>query len=448
MSGSLLAVLEGCEVRRRVEPPTSEDLAREIARARAEGMSVLPLGEGSRLAAGRPPARVDLALVTTRLGRILHYEPADLTVTVEGGCTLAALQSALRERGQFLPLQPARGRGTVGGLIAAAPEGALTLGYGRVRDRLLGLRAALADGTIAKGGGRVVKNVAGYPLHRLIAGSFGTLGVVVEASFKIQPLPEAQGARTFAFPSESAAFEAARLALASGTEPVFVDVLTDGSAAHVAVGYDGSRARVEAHLARAADLLAPARPAGSRVLSPEADAELRRALDDPEHLERAFAVCAPGVERSAAADTREDAGLHSNAAIPPGQPDECEPGTGIRCIVRVMTHAARLEETLASSRTAAIAAGATVLGAARPGLGSAHVLLVATDEALAARATGAFLEAARAAGCAVVLSAPASVRGLVDPWGVSPPDFFLMKRIKDALDPDGVFVAGRFVGGL
>src|SRR5690606_5541094 len=99
-----------------------------------------------------------------------------------------------RRHGQFLPLDPPLApETTIGGLLATGAGGPLRTGFGHLRDRLLGMRVARADGTIIRSGGRVVKNVAGYDLGRLHTGALGTLGVILEATFKVQPLPAAWG---------------------------------------------------------------------------------------------------------------------------------------------------------------------------------------------------------------------------------------------------------------
>src|SRR5207249_1021448 len=161
---------------------------------------------------------------------------------------------------------------------------------------------------------------------------------------KVQPIPESVGTRLFEFASESAAFEAARLALGSGTEPVFVDVLTAGAQARLVVGFDGSRTRIEAHLTAIADAVAPARPLASRILAPDEDVRLRRALDDPEDLGLVFS----------------NGGGDGGRNPPP-----------LLCVIRLLALPTRLEEALARGRSAAIEQGGSVLGVARPGLGTA-----------------------------------------------------------------------------
>ena len=123
--------------------------------------------------------------------RVVEYQPADMTVTAEAGLTLAALQARLAEHGQWLPVDPSGAdRMTLAGLLNTNASGPRRFGYGTLREHLLGLRIALADGRVIKSGGKVVKNVAGYDLLKLFVGSHGTLGVIVEATFKVRPLPE------------------------------------------------------------------------------------------------------------------------------------------------------------------------------------------------------------------------------------------------------------------
>jgi len=183
-------VVDGVEARASARPASAEELAAALAEAAAEGLAVIPVGGGRALGMGDPPARFDLALYTSRLDRIVDFSPHDLTVTVEAGLPLETLQAELAKARQFLPLDPFGGPGhTVGGLLATGWSGPLRLRYGTARDYLVGLRVALPDGKLARSGGRVVKNVSGYDLNKLHLGALGTLGVIVEASFKLFPKP-------------------------------------------------------------------------------------------------------------------------------------------------------------------------------------------------------------------------------------------------------------------
>ena len=152
-------------------PTDAEELARALADAAGDGLSVIPIGGGRALGMGDPPVRFDLALETSGLDRMVDFSPHDLTVTVEAGMTLEALQGELAKAKQFLPLDPFGGPGhSIGGLLATGWSGPLRLRYGTARDYLVGLRVALPDGRLARSGGRVVKNVSGYDLNKLHRG--------------------------------------------------------------------------------------------------------------------------------------------------------------------------------------------------------------------------------------------------------------------------------------
>jgi FAD/FMN-containing dehydrogenase len=157
-----------------VQPSSREELSRALAQANLKGSKI---------------AEVDLSL----LRRVLQYTPEDMTVTTEAGIALAELQGHLRTHGQWLPIDPPNAGGlTIGRLLDTNASGPHRYGCGTIRDHLIGLRVALADGTVVRSGGQVVKNVAGYDLLKLFVGAFGSLGIIVEATFKLLPLPEAE----------------------------------------------------------------------------------------------------------------------------------------------------------------------------------------------------------------------------------------------------------------
>lgn len=173
-----------------VEPETQEELARVLKMANDEGLAVIPRGGGTKLAWGNAPTHADVIVSTARLNRIVEHVWADLTVTVEAGCTMQNLQETLGKHGQRLALDAAwPDRATVGGVVSANESGALRLRFGAVRDLIIGVTLALPDGTLASSGGKVVKNVAGYDLPKLASGALGTLGVVTRAVFRLHPMP-------------------------------------------------------------------------------------------------------------------------------------------------------------------------------------------------------------------------------------------------------------------
>jgi glycolate oxidase FAD binding subunit len=166
--------------------------ARQIAEilrfADANGIAVTPVGSGTKLGWGKPVA-AGIRLDLKRMNTLREHPWQDMTCTVEAGCNWAAMQAELARNRQTVALDPLWPElATVGGVVAANDGGALRLKYGGLRDLIIGMTIVLADGTIAKTGGKVVKNVAGYDLHKLMTGSFGTLGVITEVNFRLHPV--------------------------------------------------------------------------------------------------------------------------------------------------------------------------------------------------------------------------------------------------------------------
>ena len=127
-------------------------------------------------------------LSTAGLNRILEHNPGDFTAVLEAGVPLAEAQDGFAGAGQWLALDPPDG-GTIGGLVATADSGPARHRYGGVRDLVIGITVVLSDGTVARAGGKVIKNVAGYDLAKLFAGSYGTLGLITEVAVRLHPLP-------------------------------------------------------------------------------------------------------------------------------------------------------------------------------------------------------------------------------------------------------------------
>ena len=184
------------------EPKDEKQLAATLAMANEAGIAVVPRGGGTKLDWGNPPKNAQLVLSTARLNRIVEHAWADLTATVEAGCTLQSVQETLAQHGQRLAfdgLWPERA--TVGGVLSTNDSGSLRLRFGALRDLIIGVTVALPDGTLASSGGKVVKNVAGYDLPKLVTGAFGTLGVITRAVFRLHPLP--RSTKSFSFDADN-----------------------------------------------------------------------------------------------------------------------------------------------------------------------------------------------------------------------------------------------------
>ena len=240
-----MVAVDGIRPAASARPETAAELASTLREAAAAGSAVIPIGGGRALGMGNPPERFDLALETGALHRLVEYQPADLTVTVEAGVVLERLNEELGESGQFLPLDPFGGPGhTVGGALAAGWSGPLRLRYGTARDYLIGLRVALPDGSLARSGGRVVKNVSGYDMNKLHLGALGSLGVIVEASFKVFPRPLSEQSLEVRVPTFAEAWAEADRALSAAMTPVALEIVSERGALSVAARIAGTESGV------------------------------------------------------------------------------------------------------------------------------------------------------------------------------------------------------------
>ncbi len=173
-----------------VEPANSAEIAELVKMCEAENIALGPIGAARTLTQiRRTPVALGVSL--KRLNRIIAHEPDDLTVIAEAGITVGALNEELAKSRQRLPVDPCQPDVTsLGALVAAAHAGPLRLSEGTARDLLIGIEFVGHGGRAIHGGGRVVKNVAGYDLMKVMGGSFGTLGVITQAIFKVRPIPE------------------------------------------------------------------------------------------------------------------------------------------------------------------------------------------------------------------------------------------------------------------
>ena len=209
-----------------VYPNTGEELKSVIHKTYNNNLCVLPCGSGSKLGWGGVGKKVDVVVSTERLNRVIEHAVGDLTVTVEAGVKFADLQEILLKTGQFLPLEPAYPQeATLGGIVATADSGSLRHRYGGIRDMLLGISFIRSDGQVAKAGGRVVKNVAGYDLMKLFTGSYGTLGIITEVTFRLYPVAEAAATVVLSGDQEAIA-SATKILLASALTPTAADLLS------------------------------------------------------------------------------------------------------------------------------------------------------------------------------------------------------------------------------
>ena len=177
--------------------PALRQIAERIRAAAAERTLLRIRGGGTKDFYGEPPRGEPLS--TGELQGLVSYEPSELVVTVRAGTPLAELEAALAAQGQCLPFEPPRfdRGGTVGGMVAAGLSGPARASAGAVRDYVLGAQLLNGRGELLSFGGQVMKNVAGYDVSRVLAGSLGVLGLITEVSLKVLPLPPAEATLVF-----------------------------------------------------------------------------------------------------------------------------------------------------------------------------------------------------------------------------------------------------------
>lgn len=209
-----------------VRPGSADEAAACMKVCSESDAAVVPAGQMTWLECGNPLKRADVVLSLERMRRIIDYSPPDLTATVEAGLTLNGLNAVTVQERQWLPLDPPGfKRASLGAIAACNSSGALRLGFGTPRDYLIGLKLVHADGTESKSGGKVVKNVAGYDMNKLYAGSYGTLAIITELTFKLRPRPDRSSTILITSQYRGPLFQLARRVIASELQPASV-VLT------------------------------------------------------------------------------------------------------------------------------------------------------------------------------------------------------------------------------
>ncbi len=394
-----------------VVAPGSTDEAAAVLRAAAEHeLAVVVRGAGGRIGWGVPPSRCDLMIDMSRMSSVVEHSAGDLVARVQAGARMGDVAAALERDGQELALD-VPGEATIGGVVASGLAGPRRLRYGTPRDLLIGITIVRADGTVARSGGKVVKNVAGYDLGKLLAGSAGTLALITDSTFRLHPLPAARVYVTAEYVSAGIACDAVAAAANSPLVASAVELSRPSPGGPIGVGVllEGSSEGVAARAMRMADLLGPA---------------------------------------------------ETSLAPPPwwrGAPS-ADGGTLIRVSCWVSALPTVLDAIAAAARDTGVSpaiegsAGAGVLYLRLGADGGDGGADGAVGGAGAARASAGFVRALRAArsgerGGVVVLAAPAAVREALAGYGGmagTVPSLALMRAVKDQFDPGHRMAPGRF----
>jgi glycolate oxidase FAD binding subunit len=238
-----------------VEPADAVELAAALKAASLDKHPTVLRGGGTKLGWGRVPSSIDVVVSTARLNTLLVHRHGDMNATAHAGVTLAQLNRELARHGQWLPIDSAFDAATIGGILATNDSGPVRHRYGTPRDLLIGVTLALTDGRIVKAGGHVVKNVAGYDLGKLVSGSFGTYGAIVDATFKLLPIPQASATLEAVYDDGEVLARDVMQVSTSQLEPMAADVLLDGGQYRLRFLFASSPAAVTAQVESAQRLL-------------------------------------------------------------------------------------------------------------------------------------------------------------------------------------------------
>lgn len=413
--------IDGLLPRLVVTPGNAQEVSSVVALANQHGLTTLARGGGSRMHLGAIPESLDILIETGKLTRLLEHEAPDLTCQVEAGIALADLQALLAMQGQWLPLDPPDPtQSTIGGILASNASGPKRLRYGSARDLVIGLQVVQASGEIARSGGKVVKNVAGYDLNKLYIGSLGTLGIIVEANFKLQPIPADERTLLLTFSNCQDAMQTVIATLGSLLTPSAMELIDAGAANDMsdffglnlptngytlALNFEGSLATIERQIDEARLI---ARTNGALLGDDLAGAEQEQFWNVVrKHL---------------------DGSVTCKAAI---------------LVSQMAQYLLKLEEIcrrhdLEAAVTAHAGNGILYIEL-RPGDATPRLVEAITELRQHAR---------MARGSLVVEHCPVDLKRLINVWGEPGANFRLMQRLKTQFDPKGTFVKGRFVGGL
>jgi glycolate oxidase FAD binding subunit len=366
--------------------------------------------------------QTDILLSLSNYKGIVEHTVGDMTLTVKAGTPFRELQEYLAAHNQKISLDPSWPEdATIGGIIAANDSGPKRLGYGSARDVVIGLRMVYPDGTIIRAGGKVVKNVAGYDMNKLFIGSMGTLGVISEVTVKLRPLPKYESLVLLSFPegkTEEIRSFAVTL-LDSAMEPVALELLSPSLAerligqksAALAISFED----VESSVRYQEEFLKGIQPADTTMtILPQQEAQ-------------AFWNEFYNISPNGAASTVSQ---------------ETEASLKIGVVNLDVLHVIKESQLLQDANN--------VRAEAHGGLGNGlcQVHLKGASEDVVSAIYQLRASVTRLGGYVIVKHLPLALRQKNNVWGETPPSFFLLKGIKEKVDPNNVLNHKRFVGGI
>jgi glycolate oxidase FAD binding subunit len=389
-----------------------------IRRATTEAQAVYPVGGQTALGIGLPPTRAGVAVDTRALANIIDYPARDMTITVQAGITLDGLQQTLARENQRLPVDVPHGnRATLGGALAVNASGPRRFGFGTLRDYVIGISTVNDEGKETKAGGRVVKNVAGYDLCKLHIGALGTLGVISQVTLKVRPVPEARAMITLG--CEDGALESLPEQVHhSRIRPVCVEAVNRPAARELAQASGGP-------LPDTPWVLALGLEDNNETVNWQVRQFLREAPASVSRLEVRAGAASDSIWRALVEFLSQPSAAASfKASLLPS-------ATASFCL-----------------RAAALSDELLLQAHAGSGIVRGHFPASWTLERVQAVLQELLVAATAARGNLVVPLCPPAWKLMLPVWGTPRNDDWLMKTVKDKIDPRDLFNPGRFTAGI
>ena len=391
--------------------------------------TVVPFGSGTQQYVGRASEKVDVVLATEKLNRVEAYDPGDLTISLQAGVLVKSAVAACAQHRQMLPIEAAEGT-TIGGAAATAQSGPLRSSFGSIRDFCIGINFVTGDGVVGRGGGRVVKNVAGYDLMKLLIGSYGSLGVITSANFKVFPAPQQTITLICEFDTLMEALALRDWVLRSPLSPMACEIMNSAALEYL---HDSEARNPDDWAPDASTRGGPCWKLALRFAG--SDSVLSRIRRD---LSPSVSSDLGGVEEAElwnqiGAFEQRLAQRHQNVMT-----------------FRVEAPIAESQSALAAAQTAATDNNflAAVRGRATVGSFVIGFLPLAVDPPAVTQYVSAasdFRSRLSKAASAVVVRCPREAKRHFDVWGSSPTDLELMQKVKRALDPGNILNRDRFL---
>lgn len=425
--------IDGKKPKAIVSPGTIDEVSKIVAYANQAHLIIVPRGNGTKMGMGGIPTKIDIILSTSRLNRITDSDCENLTLSAESGITLSEVQKNLAKvgKGYFLPLDPPfTDQATLGGIVATNSSGPERLLYGTVRDLIIGTKAVFPNGDRVVSGGKTVKNVSGYDMCKLLIGSYGTLGILCEMTFKLLPLPEKEGTFLLSFAKLEEADGFARQVRSSQLIPSSIEILNSLTVQNmkysisipsngnylVAIGLEGVSESIDRQIGEMSDI-------GKK------HGALETVTLDSE-IHRAFWMALRDFSQGLSENNPNLISLKSNFLI------------------------SKSGEMLGSYEKIAKQFGIDCAFICHAGNGILYSYVLPRKnfrskiDSFIELIGGMSSEALKNEGNLVVESSPLLIKKKVDVWGQSRSDYLVARRLKEQIDPEGILNIGRFVGGI